>query len=255
MAKKKIKNGEYYTLLSATLLLRAAFYILSAGIHSALSETDWLNEINNVTSGYSGFYMLIVYDLGIGDFLLIGLLTSVMIGFNFNGKERLMKTLSVIGAGLFASVLARLIMMFAYNIPAGAVYLSIIRVIEPAVVYISVFAIITMLIFSIRIKEHRKFLKNSLLKRANAAFLIICFVLVGLYVISVLIWQNSFDNLFLSGKTSDDFYTAYDALISIEEKIQIAGYGINSLFICGTAMCFYRGAELLVKKRESETLI
>ncbi|MCL2697825.1 MAG: hypothetical protein FWE74_07065 [Oscillospiraceae bacterium] len=219
MQKKRIKNGEYYTLISAAVLLRTAFYLLTAYIE---------NED----------FLYIFYDLGIVDFLLFELLFIIIIGMHFRGKTQAVKILSISWTSLFAVILTHLLIRYAYNLELINPW--VIRFVKPLIVYIIPVGIITAILFSVRRKKVGRYLKNSLLKPTSVVFFIACFALVGMYIwlsVTVIYRLENFDH---GRRTLEEFF----ALIEFGEKLIIAEYAVNSLFICGTVICFYRGVRL-----------
>jgi hypothetical protein len=224
--RKKIKNGEYYTLISAMVFLRVAFYLL--------------------TSALTGeFFLMTFYDLGVADFLLIALLTVIIICYHFKGRERLLRALSVSLTAAFVVILPRLFMVFFYTRDVDistTLYVSILRIIEPLLVYIIPVGIIVALVFTIKPDGIGAYLKNSLLKPKSVVFLFFGFALIGVYIFSVLWWENAYSELILSPRATAQ--EAYD-LIRIREYINSSLYVLNSIWICGTAICFYSGARIV----------
>jgi|GEM_PF-1589 len=220
MQRKRVKNGEYYTLISATVLLRTAFFLLTAGF--AASEA----------------FLLTFYDLGIADFLLIELLLIIIVSSHFRGKECVLKTLSITWTSLFAVLVSRLILMYFYNLEL--LNASVIRMFEPLIIYVVPIGIIVALAFSVQFKKAGAYLKNSLLKPTSIAFFITCFVLIGAYIFLSVTLIYRLEGFDFNRQTIEEFF----ALVEFSDKLIIANYAVNSLLICGTVLCFYRGARI-----------
>jgi saccharopine dehydrogenase (NAD+, L-lysine-forming) len=222
MQRKRIKNSEYYTLISAMVLLRVAFSLLTEGITSE----DFL------------FWF---YDLGLSDFLLVELLLIIILCMHFRGKILAAKALSISWTSLFAVALPHLVIIEIYKSQWFNPWL--VRIIKPLFVYIIPIGLIVALIFSVKRKKIAAYLKNSLLKPASVIFLISCFLLVGAYIYLSVAVIHRLENFDHDNKTIEEFFSLAEFL----EHLIIANYAINSLFICGTTLCFYRGARLTDK--------
>jgi saccharopine dehydrogenase (NAD+, L-lysine-forming) len=251
MTRKRIKNGEYYTLISTMLFVRVAFFMLIDGVMNALAGMEEYElSFGNFTllritdpADFSELLMVVFYDLGIADFLLIELLAVIIIGLHFRGGERLLKTLAISGTTLFAVVVSRLLMVVIYKpggIERGTLYMSVVRVFEPLFVYIIPIGIIVALIFLVNLKKTGIFIKNSLLKPTSVIFFIACFIAIGVYVTVSVNWIYRLENYNFIAGNMDDFFE----LLRFGERLKIAFYAVNSVFICGIALCFYRGAKL-----------
>jgi len=232
--KKKVKNGEYYTLISATLFLRVAFFMLTEGMMDA-------------------FFLMWFFDLGIADFLLIELLIIIIISMHYKGKERIIRYISITWTCLFAVLVSRLSMVFIYENFSGriGVFLtSVLRVFAPVIVYILPVGILIALVFTVKADKIKAYIKNSLLKPTSIMFFVACFLLTAAYVYASVECFSRIENFnFNTGKTED-----YLALIDFLEQLKIIEYSVNSLFICGTALCFYRSAKIAesLKARHQE---
>jgi hypothetical protein len=218
--RKRVKNGEYYTLISATVLFRTAFFLLTAGFMA--DET----------------FLYVFYDLGLADFLLVGLLADIITAMHFRGKTQAFKTLSVIGTALFAVVFTHRIILYFYDIERLSPW--VVRAFMPLIVYIIPVGFTVAVIFAVQPKKAGAYLKYSLLKPAPIVFFLVCFMLVGLYIIMSVEVIKRLENFDFVRQTMDDF----DALLEFGENLNIWNYALNSLLICGTVLCFYRGARL-----------
>jgi saccharopine dehydrogenase (NAD+, L-lysine-forming) len=219
MQKKRIINGEYYILISAMVLLRVAFFMLTEGV----AGEDFL---------------YIFYDLGIADFLLVGLLAVIIINMHFKGKARVIKTLSTSWTSLFAVMMTRLLVIYFYDLEIISAWVT--RLLEPLFVYIIPIGIITALIFKVNRKRTAAYLRSSLLKPTSIMFFFTCFALVGGYIMLSVIVINRLQSFDFDSRSMEEF----QALVEFSGRLIIANYAINSLFICGTFLCFYRGARL-----------
>jgi len=223
-SKKRVKNGEYYTLMSATLFLRVAFFMLTEGMADE-------------------FFLMWFFDLGIADFLLIELLVIIIISMHYKGKEQIIRSISVTWTCLFAVLVSRLSMVFIYEHSRDRISIlltSALRVFSPVIVYILPVGILIALVFTIKPDKIKAYIKNSLLKPTSIMFFAGCFIITAAYVYASVECLSRIENFnFSTGKTED-----YLALIDFLEQLKIFEYSVNSLFICGTALCFYRGARI-----------
>jgi hypothetical protein len=240
--RRKIKNGEYYALISATILFRTAFYMLMSGVPA------WLASHTLAESGFGRFlletfespsqtFITVFYHLGIADFLLVLLLAVLIICWNFKGRQRFTKILSAAGTALFFVVMSRLFMILIYS-PNGFVYMAVVQILEPVLVYIIPVGATIMTIFNI--KQIGAYLKNALLKPTSVMFLAGGFVLIGGYIASVFIWEHIYTELLMSPATQK--HEVQEHLI-VRNYILVYLFGVKSLLICGTAMCYYRSVK------------
>ena len=226
--KKKIKNCEYYTLISATLLLRVGFFTLT----------------DNITNED---FLYFFYDLGLADFLLIALLTTIIIANHFSGKTRLIKVFSALASGLFAVLITRLFVIFLFmNENSSTAYFTIVRMLQPGIIYIIPIGAILTLVFQIPYKKIGNYTKNSLLKLSSFVAILSCFVLTGAYIIAASWWVQAVSNFDVQRSKPEDALL----LEHYANLIRIFEYAVNSLFIVVTVLCFYRGAKNLIKLQE-----
>jgi hypothetical protein len=259
MAIRKLHNSEYYTLLFAALLLRVAFYMLTAVIdeqyiyemffdnasvqfeHLESAEREQLSRIVNLTDD-------ILYRYGMAHFLLFELLAVLMIVRYYRGKQRASKIISITGTALFAALASSLLMYeFLYTRAGSFTYIVFLRIIEPLIVYAVPLGIIIYFIFTIPVKRIGAYIKSALLKPTSIIFFISGFLLIGVYIYLVVWWENAYAAMLATpGATEEE---AMD-LLRVREQIEIFLYSMNTFILCGTALCFYRSVKLMKSKGE-----
>ncbi|MCL1824177.1 MAG: hypothetical protein FWG44_08245 [Oscillospiraceae bacterium] len=244
MTKHKIKNSEYYILLLAAVILRAVFLISVNGFPERLYYLAAFNEsftflfltFNNPAKLAADF-IFYFYDMGLADFLLIELFAVIIICFHFKGKERFLKILYASGTALAVTVFSRLFMIFLYKYTSGNLS-SVIKIAAPLIIYIIPIGAVVFLIFKSQIKKTSDYIKNSLLKPSGLIALISCFILISVYVVAILIWNDERLKYEASPfSTVDDT----ERLLRYLEMINTFGYVTESLFMSLMTLCFYRG--------------
>ena len=260
--KRKIKNGEYYTLISATLLFRVAFYAVITYIIERLSDLDKKNTfffegINEISgdvelitvneTNYVENFNFYVSDLGFGDFLLFALLACIIINYHFKEKERFLKIISVGFTGLFASLVSRLFMLLFNQSYNGMAFSPAVTVLKPLAIYIIPIGFIYFFIFTLSVKNIGLYLKISLLRLSSIISIICLFLLTWGVVAAIITYEKAlFDllyNAFPSNMPVLQFEAELERIEKYKDYIMYFSFAVDSLFITVVTLCYYRGAK------------